>query len=162
MRFTYVGAVAALAIGSLGLPVPAAARDGSDVSIDSGNAYPGSTVRVSTSACDPDADYGKGWSEMGGEFHLFQGDEEGVLAGEFQIPEEASPGNDTITLKCPPLTKVTETYRVIGRPPRGSVDAGFGPPEDTGTGRALSGGLLLAAAAGAVVWLRRRPNDDRA
>jgi hypothetical protein len=161
MRYTHMGAGIGLALGALGLQVPVAAADDSDVRIDPWNASPGSTVTVSTRACDPDADYGKGRSEVGGEFHLFEGDEEGVLTGRFQIPEGARPGSDTVTLKCPPLTKVTETYQVTGRSPSGSVNAGFGPAEDTGMGLALGGGLLATAAAGGVVWMCRRPNGDR-
>ncbi|GGY79723.1 sortase [Streptomyces olivaceoviridis] len=162
MRYRHMGAGIGLVLGALGLHIPAAAAaDDSDVRIDPWNAPPGSTVTVSTRACDADADYGKGWSEVGGEFHLFAGDEEGVLTGEFEIPEGTRPGDDTVTVKCPPLTKVTETYRVTGRPPSGSVDAGFGPAEDTGTGLALAGGLLATAAAGGAVWLYRRPNDNR-
>ncbi|MFJ9822117.1 sortase [Streptomyces sp. NPDC101151] len=162
MRYTHMGAGIGLALGALGLQIPAAsATDDSGVRIDPWNAYPGSTVTVSTRACDPDADYGKGWSEVGGEFHLFEGDQEGVLTGQFQIPEGTRPGSDTVTLKCPPLTQVTETYQVTGRPPSGSVSAGFGPAEDTGTGLALGGGLLVMAAAGGVVWMYRRPNVDR-
>ncbi|GHH19148.1 sortase [Streptomyces rubradiris] len=161
MRYTHMGASIVLALGALGLQVPAAAAaDDSDIRIDPWNAAPGSTVTVSTSACDPDADYGKGTSEAGGDFHLFEGDEEGVLTGEFQVPEGTEPGSDTITLKCPPLTKVTGTYQITGRSPEGSVDAGFGPADDSGTGLALGGGLLLTAAAGAV-WLYRRPHTDR-
>lgn len=159
MRYTHMGASVVLALGALGLQVPTAAADDSDIRIDPWNASPGSTVTVSTSACDPDADYGKGTSEAGGDFHLFGGDEEGVLTGEFQIPEGTEPGSDTITLKCPPLTKVTGTYQITGRSPEGSVDAGFGPADDSGMGFALGGGLLFTAAAG-VVWLCRRPNAD--
>ncbi|MDQ0989596.1 sortase [Streptomyces sp. V3I7] len=162
MRYTHLGAGIGLALGALGLQIPAAAAEDSDVSIDPWNAAPGSTVTVSTRACDPDADYGKGRSELGGDFHLFQGDEEGVLTGEFQIPEDARPGSDTVTLKCPPLTKVTETYQVTGRSPNGSVDAGFGPAEDNGVGLALGGGLLVTAAAGGLVRMYRRPDDNRA
>ncbi|MFH9403921.1 sortase [Streptomyces sp. NPDC017638] len=161
MRYTHMGAGIGLALGALGLQIPAAAAaDDSDVRIEPRNAYPGSTVTVSTSACDPDADYGKGTSEAGGDFHLFAGDEEGVLTGQFQIPEGVGPGSDTITLKCPPLTKVTETYEITGRPPEGSVNAGFGPADDSGTGLALGGGLLLTAAAG-LVWIYRRPYGNR-
>jgi hypothetical protein len=157
-----MGAGIGLALGALGLQIPAAAAaDGSDVRIDPWNAYPGSTVTVSTRACDPDADYGKGFSEAAGEFHLFEGDEEGVLTGQFEIPEGTRPGSDTVTLKCPPLTKVTETYQVTGRPPSGSVDAGFGPAEDSDTGLTLGGGLLVTAAAGGVVWMYRRPHHNR-
>ncbi|MEU2437521.1 sortase [Streptomyces rubradiris] len=156
-----MGASIVLALGALGLQVPAAAAaDDSDIRINPWNASPGSTVTVSTSACDPDSDYGKGTSEAGGDFHLFAGDEEGVLTGEFQIPEGTEPGSDTVTLKCPPLTKVTGTYQITGPSPEGSVDAGFGPADDSGTGLALGGGLLFTAAAGAI-WLYRRPNADR-
>ncbi|MFC0053552.1 sortase [Streptomyces actinomycinicus] len=157
-----MGAGIGLALGALGLQIPAAAADDSEVSIDPWNAAPGSTVTVSTSACDPDADYGKGNSEVAGDFHLFEGDEEGVLTGQFQIPEGAGPGSDTVTLKCPPLTKVTETYQVTGRSPSGSVNAGFGPADGSGTALALGGGLLVTAAAGGAVWLWRRPEDKHA
>ncbi|WP_181794428.1 sortase [Streptomyces sp. WELS2] len=160
MRYTHMGAGIGLALGALVLQIPAAAAaDDSDILIEPRNASPGSTVTVSTSACDPDADYGKGASEAGGDFHLFEGDEEGVLTGEFQIPEGTKPGSDTITLKCPPLTKVTGTYQITGRSPEGSVDAGFGPADDSDTGLALGGALLFTAAAG-VVWLCRRPNAN--
>lgn len=78
MRCRHIGAGIGLALGALGLQIPvAAAAEDSDVRIDPWNAAPGSTVTVSTSACDPDADYGKGRSEVGGDFHLFEGDEEG-------------------------------------------------------------------------------------
>ncbi|MGA5318905.1 sortase [Streptomyces seoulensis] len=163
MRRRHIGAGIGLALGAFGLQIPVAAADDSDVRIYPWNAAPGSTVTVSTSACDPDADYGKGRSEVGGDFHLFEGDEEGELTGEFQIPEGARAGSDTVTLKCPPLTKVTETYQVTGHSPKGSVDAGFGPSEDTGgTGLAVGGGLLATAAAGGLVLMRRRPDDVRA
>ncbi|MEW2286412.1 sortase [Streptomyces sp. NPDC047841] len=162
MRYRHMGAGIGLALGALGLQIPAAAAaDDPDLRIDPWNAPPGSTVTVSTSACDADADYGKGRSEVAGDFHLFAGEEEGVLTGEFRIPEGARPGDDTVTVKCPPLTKVTETYRVTGRTPNGSVNAGFGPADDTGVGLALGGGLLVTAAAGGAVWLCRRPHHDR-
>ncbi|MBD0424698.1 sortase [Streptomyces sp. TRM S81-3] len=162
MRYTHMGAGIGLALGALGLQIPVAvAADDSHVRIDPGDGSPGSTVTVSTSDCDPAADYGKGWSEVGGEFHLFAGDEEGVLTGRFTIPEGTGAGTDTITLKCPPRTKVTETYQVTGRTPRGSVSAGFGPGEDSGVALALGGGLLLTATAGGLVWICRRPNDNR-
>lgn len=78
MRYTHVGAGIGLALGALSLQIPAAAAaDDSDARIDPWNAYPGSTVTVSTRACDPDVDYGKGWSEVGGEFHLFEGEQRG-------------------------------------------------------------------------------------
>ncbi|MFC9915933.1 sortase [Streptomyces sp. NPDC127197] len=162
MRYTHIGAGIGLVLGAFGLQIPAAvAADDSEVHISPWNAYPGSTVTVSTTACDPDADYGKGWSEVGGPFHLFEGDHEGVLTGQFQIPEGTRPGSDTVTLKCPPLTKVTDTYQITGRPPSGSVSAGFGPAEDTGMELALGGALLVGAAAGGVVWMCRRPNGNR-
>ncbi|MFF8727208.1 sortase [Streptomyces sp. NPDC015171] len=156
-----MGAGIGLALGALGLQIPSAAADDSDVSIEPWNAYPGATVTVSTRACDADADYGKGFSDVAGEFHLFEGDEKGVLTGQFQIPEGAKPGSDTVTLKCPPLTMVKETYQVTGLPPNGSVGAGFGPAEDTDMGLAVGGGLLFTVAAGGVLWMCRRPNGNR-
>ncbi|MGW3341164.1 sortase [Streptomyces sp. NPDC001009] len=162
MRYRHIGAGIGLTLGALGLQIPVAAAEDSDVRINPWNAAPGSTVTVSTSACDADADYGKGRSEVGGDFHLFAGEEEGELTGEFQIPEGAKAGSDIVTLKCPPLTKVTETYQVTGHSPKGSVDAGFGPAEDSGMGLAVGGGLLATAAAGGLVLMRRRPDGIRA
>ncbi len=161
MRYTHVGAGIGLVLGALGLQVPAAvAADGSDVRISPGGASPGSTVTVSTTACGPDVDYGKGWSEVGGQFHLFEGDSKGVLTGQFQIPEGTRADSDTVTLKCPPRIKITDTYQITGRPPSGSVSAGFGPADDRGLQIALGGVLLAGAAAGGVVTMRRQ-NGNR-
>ncbi|MER5182782.1 sortase [Streptomyces sp. NPDC002896] len=163
MRYTHVGAGIGLVLGALVLQVPVAvAADGSDVQINPWSASPGSTVTVTTEACGPDVDYGKGWSEVGGQFHLFEGDYPGELVGQFEIPEGTRPGSDTITLKCPPRIQITDTYQVTGRPPSGSVGAGFGPPEDSSTQLALGGVLVAGAAAGGVVMMRRRTNADRA
>ncbi|MGW2558372.1 hypothetical protein ACWCXB_03805 [Streptomyces sp. NPDC001514] len=116
MRKTRVGVGAALALGALGLSAPIAfgtvAADDSDIRIDPGVASPGSTVTVTIKGCGEDVDYGKGQSDAAGMFHLFGGEDEGELTGEFEIPEGAEPGSDTVTAKCPPATMVTDTYRI--------------------------------------------------
>lgn len=160
MRNASVGTGIGLVLSVLGLSVqaPAAAGD-SGIHIRPGNVSPGSTVTVRTTACGPEVTYGKGQSEVGGAFHLFEGDRKGVLTGEFQIPEDAS-GTDTVTLKCPPRIKVTDTYEITDRP-SGAVDAGFGAADDEGTQLALGCLLLAGAAAGGVVRMRRRPSGVR-
>jgi hypothetical protein len=164
MRYTHVGAGVGLVLGALVLQVPAAvAADGSNVEISPWSASPGSTVTVTTTACGHDVTYGKGWSEAGGQFHLFEGDYAGELIGQFEVPEGTRPGSDTITLKCPPRIKITDTYQVTGRPPSGSVGAGFGPTEGGSAQRlALGGALIAAAGAGGAVGMRRRANAGRA
>lgn len=161
MRNTHVGVGTVLAIGVLALQSPTAAADDSDLHIRPGNASPGSTVTVSTTACGPDVTYGKGESEAGGPFHLFEGDDRGELTGEFQIPEDGSPDTDTVTVKCPPRTKITDTYQITGREPNGAVEAGFADAEDTDTRIAVGGALLAAAAAGGLARMRRGSHGNR-
>ncbi|MEW2083643.1 sortase [Streptomyces sp. NPDC005283] len=162
MRNTRVGVSIGLVIAALGLSASAAVAAGDpDLDIGPGDASPGSTVTVRTTACGPDVTYGKGESEAGGAFHLFKGERAGVLTGEFQVPEDTEPGSDTVTVKCPPRTKVTDTYQVAGHQPSGAVDAGFGPAGDRGTQFALLGVLLAGAAAGGVVRRRRRLSGNR-
>ncbi|WP_242432283.1 hypothetical protein [Streptomyces avermitilis] len=105
--------------------------------------------------------YGKGESEAGGQFHLFEGDHKGELTGEFQIPEGEKPDTDTVTVKCPPRTKITDTYQITGRQPNGAVEAGFGDANDTDTQVAVGGVLLAAAATGCLVRMRRRLPGNR-
>ncbi|MGW3628081.1 sortase [Streptomyces sp. NPDC000880] len=162
MRNRHLGVGIGLVLGALALSAPAAvAADDSDIQIRPGTASPGSTVTVSTEACGEDVTYGKGESEAGGAFHLFEGDRAGVLTGEFQIPEETDLGSDTVTVKCPPRIKITDTYKVTDHQPSGAVDAGFGPAKDRGTQFALGGVLLAGAAAGVAVRRRRRPSGIR-
>lgn len=161
MRNTHVGVGIGLTVGALVLSVPAAvAADDSDIHIRPGNASPGSTVTVSTTACGPEVTYGKGTSEAGGAFHMFEGDREGELTGRFRVPEEAGPGTHGVTVKCPPRIKLTDTHEVTGHSPRGAIDAGTGT-DGKGTQLALGGLLLAGAAAGGVVRMRRRPSADR-
>ncbi|MEU9368306.1 sortase [Streptomyces avermitilis] len=160
LRNRHVGVGIGLVIGVLSLQSPAAAGD-SDIHIRPGNASPGSTVTVSTTACGPDVTYGKGESEAGGQFHLFEGDRKGELTGQFQIPEEERPDTDTVTVKCPPRTRITDTYQITGRQPNGAVEAGFGDAKDTDTQVAVGGVLLAAAAAGCLVRMRRRSHGNR-
>ncbi|AVZ74236.1 sortase [Streptomyces lunaelactis] len=160
MLSTRVGVGIGLVVGALVLSVPAAvAADDSGIRIRPGNASPGSTVTVSTTACGKET-YGKGESEAGGAFHLFAGDRAGVLTGQFQVPEETGPGIHAVTVKCPPRVKVTDTHEITARTPSGAVDAGFGT-DGKGTQLALGGALLAGAAAGAVVRMRRRPSGVR-
>ncbi|PBC70548.1 hypothetical protein BX265_5091 [Streptomyces sp. TLI_235] len=146
----------ALALGALALSAPSAAADDSGIRIDPGNASPGSTVTVSTEACGPDVTYGKGESEVGGQFHLFQGDRAGILVGTFEVPADAEPGSSKVTVKCPPRIQVTDTVE-ISRRPSGAVAAGGGGTSGADGARVALGGVLLAgAAAGGAVKVRRR------
>ncbi|MER7487733.1 sortase [Streptomyces sp. NPDC126497] len=165
MRITCVGAGIGLVLGAVGLSSPAAAvasdpAGDSGVHISTRRAAPGSTVRVSTTACGSET-YGKGESEAGGQFHLLPGDREGVLTGEFQVPSGTEPGAYTVTLKCPPRIKVTGTYLVGTGNPSGAVDAGFGAGDDRGAQLALGAALLAGAAAGGAIRMRRRPAGAR-
>ncbi|MFD3652072.1 sortase [Streptomyces sp. NPDC058620] len=167
MRNTRVGAGIGigLVIGALGLSAPAAVAVGSPASdsgihIRSGNGSPGSTVTVSTRACGSET-YGKGTSEVAGAFHLFAGDRKGELVGTFEIPEGAEPGVDTVIVKCPPRIKMTYTYKITDRVPTGAVAAGFGAASDKGTQLAVGGVLIVGAAAGGVIRVRRRMSGIR-
>ncbi|MEU9060251.1 sortase [Streptomyces sp. NPDC048430] len=160
MRNTRIGAGICLAVGSLALAAPAAgaAADPSGektIRISPAKASPGSEVTVVTRACGKET-YGKGTSEAGGAFHLFEGDRAGVLVGVFDIPAGTRPGTDTVTVKCPPRTRITDTYQISDRAPTGGVDAGFGAPTDQNAQLAAGSVLLAAAAAGGVVRMRRR------
>ncbi|MER8041702.1 sortase [Streptomyces sp. NPDC094032] len=155
------GALALSAPIALAAPVePAAGEAAGAARITPGKSYPGGTVTVSTTACGKET-YGKGESEVAGQFHLFAGDRKGVLVGEFKVPEDAVSGTDTVTLKCPPRIKETLTYQISGRP-HGGVAAGFGwaaeadTADDNGTRLALGGLLLGGAVAGGVIRARRR------
>ncbi|MDQ0791916.1 sortase [Streptomyces sp. B1I3] len=160
MRNTRIGAGICLAVGSLAFAAPAAeaaAGPSGDqtIHISPAHASPGSQVTLSTRACGKET-YGKGTSEAGGAFHLLEGDRKGVLVGVFQIPRDAEPGTDTVTVKCPPRIKITDTYRITDRAPRGGVDAGFGTPSDNSAQLAVGGVLLAGAVAGGVIRTRRR------
>ncbi|MFD7324168.1 sortase [Streptomyces sp. NPDC059875] len=156
MRLARTGLQVALIVGALTLAAPTAlaAESSGDVHLTPQKATPGTTVTVSTTACGKET-YGKGESEAGGKFHLFPGDRKGVLVGEFQVPDDADSGTDTVILKCPPRNKLTATYKIAGRP-NGAVDAGFGGAADKGTELGLGWLLLGGAVAGGVIRLRRR------
>ncbi|MDQ1050474.1 sortase [Streptomyces sp. V4I2] len=165
MRIKCVGAGIGLVLGAVGLSSPAAvAASGptgdSNIHISTRYAAPGSTVTVSTTACGSET-YGKGEAEAGGSFHLFSGDREGVLTGEFRVPDGTEAGGYTVTLKCPPRVKVTGTYQVGTGDPSGAIDAGFGAANDKGAQLALGAMLLAGAAAGGAIKMRRRPAGAR-
>ena len=149
---------AVLALGAVGLPVPAAAAAADpQVEVTPKVAQPGSTVKVSTDACGADVTYGKGTTEAGGDFHLFQGDRPGVLAGEFTVPADTAPGEYQVVTKCPPRIQTIGTVRVAAPHPSGPVDAGAGGTAGTDAARlGLGSALLAGAAAGAAVHVRRR------
>ncbi|GAA1115973.1 MULTISPECIES: sortase [Kitasatospora] len=156
MQIARVAIGSALALGALALTAPTAAADDSGIRIGPGHASPGSTVTVSTTACGPDVTYGKGESEVGGQFHLFEGDRAGVLVGTFEVPEDAAPGASKVTVKCPPRIQMTDTVEITRRP-SGPVAAGLGGAADTDGSRIALGGLLVAGAAvGGAVKARRR------
>ncbi|MEU6880499.1 sortase [Streptomyces sp. NPDC046712] len=165
MRVVRTGSQLALILGALVLSAPTAVaavgEPAGDVRVNPGKATPGTTVTVTTSACGKET-YGKGESEAGGKFHLLPGDRKGVLVGEFQVPDDAVSGTDTVTLKCPPRIKKTVTYQISGRP-NGAVDAGFGGASG-GDDRSIQlalGVLLLGGAAAGVIRLRRRSPEAR-
>ncbi|MER5207484.1 sortase [Streptomyces sp. NPDC002825] len=189
MRRVRTGLQVSLIVGAVVLSAPAAlaAPGDPEVRITPLNAAPGTTVTVTTTACGKET-YGKGKSEAGGDFHLLPGGRQGVLVGEFVVPDGAASGTDTVTLKCPPRIKQTVTYRISGRP-HGGVEAGFGwaagaagragtvaaagaagsaataaePAADsTGTPLAAGGVLLAGAVAGGALHLRRRARRARA
>ncbi|MET9409188.1 sortase [Streptomyces sp. NPDC002935] len=161
MRNTHVGVGIGLIFGVLAFGGSASADVGdSELRINPGNASPGSTVTVTTTACGAET-YGKGESEAGGKFHLFAGDRKGELTGEFQVPVDGSLGTDTVTVKCPPRIKITDTYEISARQPNGAVQAGFGDVQDTDTQVAVGAALLAAAAGGSLVRMRRRTLADR-
>ncbi|WP_340384623.1 sortase [Streptomyces sp. SS7] len=142
---------------ALQIPVAAAAGDSGLVIRQSAN---GSTVTVSTTACGEET-YGKGESELVGAFHLFAGPRQGELTGEFTLPEGTPAGTDTVTVKCPPRIKMTDSYEIAAREPDGAVEAGFGPAQDTAPQLALGAALVVAAAAGGLVRMRHRSGARR-
>ena len=165
MRIKCVGAGIGLVLGAVGLSSPAAAAASGPtgepgIGISPRHAAPGSTVTVSTTACGSET-YGKGESEAGGEFHLFAGDREGVLTGEFKVPGGTEAGSYAVTLKCPPRVKITGAYRVGTGNPSGAIDAGFGAANDKGAQLALGTALLAGAAAGGAIKMRRRRDGAR-
>ncbi|MDX2526156.1 hypothetical protein [Streptomyces europaeiscabiei] len=166
MRIKCAGIGIGLILGAVGLSSPpAAAANGPTgdpgMHISPSNAAPGSTVTVSTTACGSEI-YGKGEAGAGGSFHLLQGDQKGVLTGEFKVPAGTEPGEYTVTLKCPPRVKITDTYSVGTSNPSGAIDAGFGEANDKGTQLALGAALLAGATAGGAIKMHRRPAGARA
>ncbi|MFE5244534.1 MULTISPECIES: sortase [unclassified Streptomyces] len=160
MRNTRIGAGICLAVGLLALTAPAAGAAAEPaaeqtIRISPAKASPGTQVTVTTRACGKET-YGKGTSEAGGAFHLFEGDRKGVLVGIFEIPKGTEPGTDTVTVKCPPRIKIIDTYQIVDRAPSGGVDAGFGVSTGGSTQLAVGSVLLAGAVAGGVVRMRRR------
>ncbi|MFF5187409.1 sortase [Streptomyces sp. NPDC000345] len=160
MGYTHVGIGIGLMAGALFLQAPVAAAAGdSGLDIRSRQTAHGSTVTVSTTACGAET-YGKGESEVAGAFHLFEGASKGVLTGEFTVPEGSSPGTDTVTVKCPPRTRITDSYELTARRPDGAVEAGFGQSGNTAPQLALGAALVAAAAGGGLVRMRHRANRN--
>ncbi|MGX1267388.1 sortase [Streptomyces phaeoluteigriseus] len=160
MGNTHVGVGIGLVVGALALQVPAAVAVG-DPSLDirTRAGSPSSTVTVSTAACGASVTYGKGQSEVAGAFHLFEGEEKGVLTGQFTVPAGTEATTDTVTVKCPPRVKLTDSYTLTARQPDGAVEAGFGDTDSTAPHLAVGGVLIAAGAAG---WLVRVRNRSRA
>ncbi|MFF0033385.1 sortase [Streptomyces avermitilis] len=157
----HVGIGTGLMAGFLALQIPVAAAAGdSGLDIRSRQTAHGSTVTVSTTTCGADVTYGKGESEVAGAFHLFEGEREGVLTGEFTVPEGSSPSTDTVTVKCPPRTRITESYQLPTRQPEGAVEAGFGHTGQTSPQFALGAVLVAAAAAGGLMRMRHRSSSN--
>ncbi|MDQ0936662.1 sortase [Streptomyces turgidiscabies] len=166
MRIKCAGASIGLVLGAVGLSSSAAAAANGPIGdpgmhISPRHTAPGSIVTVSTRACGSET-YGKGESEAGGKFHLLQGDQQGVLAGEFKVPDGTEAGRYTVTLKCPPRVKITGTYWVGTGNPSGAIDAGSGTANDRDTQLALGAVLIAGAATGGALKRRRRPAGARA
>ncbi|MFF8974284.1 sortase [Streptomyces sp. NPDC014995] len=162
MGNTHVGVGIGLVVGALALQIPAAAAAGdSGLDIRSRTGSSGSTVTVSTTACGADVTYGKGKSEVAGAFHLFEGERKGVLTGRFTVPEGTESTTDTVTVKCPPRVKITDSYSLTARQPNGAVEAGFGDTDSTAPQLALGGVLIAAGAAGWLVRVRNRSQANR-
>jgi hypothetical protein len=160
MRNTRIGAGIGLAVGLLVLVAPAAGAAAGPsgeqtIEISPAHASPGAQVTVSTRACGEEI-YGKGTSEAGGAFHLLEGERKGVLVGVFEIPKGTEVRTDTITVKCPPRVKITDTYRIADRAPTGGVDAGVGAGTGGSTQLAVGSVLLAGAVTGGVMRMRRR------
>ncbi|MDX3586196.1 sortase [Streptomyces europaeiscabiei] len=165
MRIKCAGLGIGLVLGAVGLSSPPAAAANGPTSdpgmhISPSHSAPGSTVTVSTTACGSEI-YGKGESEAGGSFHLLQGDQKGVLTGEFKVPAGTEPGEYTVTVKCPPRVRITGTYSVGTGNPRGAIDAGFGEANDKDTQLSLGAVLLAGATAGGAIKMHRRPAGPR-
>jgi hypothetical protein len=158
---THVGVGIGLVVGVLVLQGPVAAAAGeSRLDIRSRPGSSGTTVTVSTTACGAEV-YGKGQSELAGAFHLLEGERKGVLTGQFVVPEGTEATTDTVTVKCPPRVKLTDSYALTARP-HGAVEAGFGDTDDTATQLAVGGVLMAAGAAGWLVRVRHRSQAGRA
>ncbi|MGW0701510.1 hypothetical protein ACWD0A_19770 [Streptomyces sp. NPDC002867] len=156
MRSARILACSALTLCALGLTAAAAGADESDVSVSPQRAFPGSTITVSTEVCGPDATYAKGQAEAGGQINLTEGQDSGELVGDFTVPETAEDGVYTITVKCPPRTRVETSFQVVSRP-EGAVRGGFGGAEGVNGTQIAVGSLLIAgAAAGGALTMRRR------
>ncbi|MGW2825631.1 sortase [Streptomyces sp. NPDC001443] len=162
MRNNPVGIGIGLLFGVLALAGPAVADSGGSSLRITGDTSPGSTVTVTAKGCAPGETFGKGESKAAGSFQLFEGDQEGELTGEFTIPDGKSLGTDTVTVKCPPRTMITDTYEIGGREPNGAVAAGFGGVDGNPAQLAVGGALVAAAGAGYLVRMRRRPHGARA
>ncbi|MFD5269024.1 sortase [Streptomyces sp. NPDC058335] len=162
MGYTHVGVGIGLLVGGLALQIPAAAAAGdSSLDIRARAGSPGSTVTVSTAACGESVTYGKGESEVAGAFHLFEGERKGVLTGHFTVPAGTEATTDTVTVKCPPRVKLTDSYSLTARQPNGAVEAGFGDTDSTAPHLAVGGVLIAAGAAGWLVRVRNRSHAQR-
>ncbi|TXS57631.1 hypothetical protein [Streptomyces sp. t39] len=156
VRMLVCGTAVAAALAVPVAPAAAAVSGESDVSVSPMRAYPGSTVSVSTEVCGPDATYAKGQAEAGGQINLTDDGAAGELAGDFTVPEGAEAGVYTITVKCPPRTRVQASFEVVDRP-AGAVSGGFGGAGGlNGTQIAIGGLLIAGAAAGGMATKRRR------
>ncbi|MFF8196353.1 sortase [Streptomyces bobili] len=161
MGSTHVGVGIGLVVGVLVLQGPVAAAAGeSRLDIHSRPGSSGTKVTVSTTACGAET-YGKGQSDVAGAFHLLEGKRKGVLTGQFVVPEGTEATTDTVTVKCPPRVKLTESYALTARRPHGAVEAGFGDTDDTATQLAVGGVLMAAGAAGWLGRVRHRSQAGR-
>ncbi|WP_338677280.1 hypothetical protein V1460_33185 [Streptomyces sp. SCSIO 30461] len=159
MRSTRVLVVGAMVVIACGWQSVATAADESGIGVSPDVAFPGSTVTVSTTACEGDVAYAKGQAEYAGQIHLTETGHDGELAGDFTVPDDIKDGVYDITVKCLTGGRVETSYQVARRPD-GAVHGGFGGATGlNGTEVVIGSALLAGASAIGLIAMRRRADS---
>ncbi|MFI9720508.1 hypothetical protein ACIHFE_12740 [Streptomyces sp. NPDC052396] len=182
MRTARVLTGAGLAIAVCGLVGgPAFAGDFDKLDIAPAGVQPGATVTVSTLACGKKGMGNGDASAVGGpaSFDLKASSREGLVAGEFKVPETAKNGTYGIGVRCKNGKEATGDLMVnngsspapsgspgkempagpakAAMPPSGGMKTGVGgTSDDSGTAEIVAGATVLATAAIGGTWLLRR------